>query len=105
MVLWGADALPVSPASEKSLDPRGGRRFTARGTSGRLCPSQTGRDQPMFTIRATSVIGYALAIGFAASPARAGNPCVGDAKETFTDCKGDCKESYQADKDACLQRD
>ena len=59
----------------------------------------------MFTIRATSVIGIALAIGFAAVPARAGNPCIGDAKETFTDCKGDCKEGYQAAKDACLQRD
>ena len=59
----------------------------------------------MLTIRATSVIGIALAIGFAAAPARAGNPCIGDAKETFTDCKGDCKEGYQAAKDACLQRD
>jgi len=59
----------------------------------------------MLTIRATSVIGIALAIGFAAAPARAGNPCIGDAKETFTDCKGDCKEDYQAAKDACLQRD
>jgi hypothetical protein len=59
----------------------------------------------MFTIRATSVIGIALALGFAAAPARAGNPCIGDAKETFTDCKGDCKEGFQAAKDACLQRD
>ena len=59
----------------------------------------------MLTIRATSVVGIALAIGFAAAPARAGNPCIGDAKETFTDCKGDCKEDYQAAKDACLQRD
>ena len=59
----------------------------------------------MFTIRATSVIGIALAIGLAAAPARAGNPCVGDARETFTDCKGDCKEAFQTDKDACLQRD
>ena len=59
----------------------------------------------MFTIRATSVIGIALAIGFAAAPARAGHPCVGDAKETFTAGKGDCKEDYQSAKDACLQRD
>ena len=59
----------------------------------------------MLMIRATSVIGIALAIGFAAAPARAGNPCIGDAKETLTDCKGGCQEDYQTAKDACLQRD
>jgi hypothetical protein len=59
----------------------------------------------MFTVRTTSVIVIVLAIGFAAAPAHAGNPCIGDAKETFTDCKGDCKEAYQTAKDACLQRD
>jgi hypothetical protein len=48
-------------------------------------------------------IGFALAFG--SSSARAGNPCVGDAIETFADCKGDCKEGYQVAKDACLNRD
>lgn len=60
------------------------------------------------TINRTSPrVGLAIALGLlmVSSAARAGNPCIGDAKETFTDCKGDCKEDYQAAKDACLQRD
>lgn len=48
-------------------------------------------------------IGFALAIG--ATTARADDPCIGDAREGFTDCKGDCKEAYQTAKDACLNRD
>jgi hypothetical protein len=61
----------------------------------------------MLTIRDPSRGGFAVAFALlmASSAAHAGNPCIGDAKETFTDCKGDCKESYQTAKDACLQRD
>jgi hypothetical protein len=48
-------------------------------------------------------IGLVLALG--ATGARAGNPCVDDAKQTFFDCKDGCKEAYQVAKDACLNRD
>ena len=51
---------------------------------------------------------FGMALGLAlvvASTAQASNPCIGDAKATFTDCKGDCKEAYQTAKDACLNRD
>jgi hypothetical protein len=45
-----------------------------------------------------------LALAFGAVRASAGDPCIGDAKETFTDCKGDCKEAYQVDKDNCINK-
>jgi hypothetical protein len=48
------------------------------------------------------VLGLALALG--AGRAYAGDPCIGDAKETFTECKGDCKEGYQLAKDNCINR-
>jgi hypothetical protein len=55
--------------------------------------------------------GYSLAFALAgalvltASAARAGNPCIDDGKETFTDCKAGCTEDFQTAKDACLNRD
>src|SRR5258707_4492629 len=61
----------------------------------------------MTTGRPASRIVLALTFGLllAAPAARASDPCIGDAKETFTDCKGDCMEGYQTAKDACLNRD
>jgi hypothetical protein len=47
-------------------------------------------------------IGIALVMG--AGRAYAGDPCIDDAKQTFTDCKGDCKEGYQVAKDNCINR-
>jgi hypothetical protein len=49
--------------------------------------------------------GLGAAILVAALPARAANPCIGDAKQQFTEQKAQCKEDYQAAKDACLNRD
>ena len=53
-----------------------------------------------------------LALGLAAfvlvlpmTSARADDPCIGDAKEQFSDCKGQCKEDFQLAKDNCLNRD
>jgi len=59
------------------------------------------------TRRRASQLGIAIGLGLlaAAATAQAGNPCIGDAKTTFTDCKADCKEAYQTAKDACLNRD
>ena len=54
-------------------------------------------------------IQFGLAIGLglliAASTAQATDPCIGDAKLTFTDCKADCKEAYQVGKDTCRNKD
>ena len=59
------------------------------------------------TTRLASRLG--IAVGFAlalcATNARAGNPCIDDAKESYLDCKGDCLEGYQLAKDNCLNRD
>lgn len=54
---------------------------------------------------ASIAIGIALAFAAARAYAGTGNPCIDDAQETFSDCKGDCKEGYQADKDACINKD
>ena len=53
------------------------------------------------------VLGVAIGLGLlaAVSTAQAGNPCIGDAKVTFTECKGDCKEAYQVAKDQCRNKD
>lgn len=51
------------------------------------------------------VLAFGCALLFTASAAHATDPCIDDAKQTFTDCKGDCKEGFQTAKDACLQRD
>ncbi len=50
-------------------------------------------------------IAIGIALGFAATRAYAGDPCIDDAKETLSDCKGDCQEGYQTDKDACINKD
>jgi hypothetical protein len=55
------------------------------------------------TSRIAIALGLALALG--ATGARASNPCIDDAKQTFTECKDGCKEGYQVAKDACLNRD
>src|SRR5262245_46169879 len=54
-------------------------------------------------LRIGMAIGLGLAVG--ATTVRADNPCIGDARETFTDCKGDCKEAYQVAKDQCRNKD
>jgi hypothetical protein len=48
------------------------------------------------------VIGMLLAFG--AVRAHAGDPCIGDAKQSFIECKADCKEAYQVAKDNCINR-
>jgi hypothetical protein len=55
----------------------------------------------------TAQLGFAIAIALAigAGNAQATNPCIADAKQTFTECKGDCKESFQVAKDNCINRD
>lgn len=40
-----------------------------------------------------------------ATAARASDPCIADAKQTYTECKGDCKEAFQVAKDACINKD
>jgi hypothetical protein len=40
-----------------------------------------------------------------AASARAGDPCIGDAKGAFDDCKVQSKEASQAAKDACWNKD
>ena len=57
--------------------------------------------------RHATLIGIAIGLGLVigATAARAGDPCVGDAKLAFLDCKGDCKEGYQIAKDACRNND
>lgn len=47
----------------------------------------------------------AIALLAIAAPSGASNSCRADAKQTFKDCKANSKEAYQADKDACLNRD
>jgi len=57
-------------------------------------------------LRATRIgiaIGFGLLVG--ATGARAGDPCIADARLTFLDCKADCKEGYQIAKDACRNKD
>jgi hypothetical protein len=59
------------------------------------------------TTRHRGVLGVAIGLGLlaAVSTARADNPCISDAKQTFTDCKADCKEAFQVAKDQCRNKD
>lgn len=57
-------------------------------------------------IRSTWRLGVALGLSLVAvGAARAGNPCVGDAREQFTDDYAQCKEDYQVAKDNCVNKD
>jgi hypothetical protein len=50
-----------------------------------------------------------LAVGTAlllsAPAAHAADPCLADAKQTYSEAKAQCREDYQTAKDACLNRD
>ena len=51
-------------------------------------------------------MGLVLGLSLVAVPAaRATNPCISDAKETFTDAYAQCKEDYQVAKDNCINKD
>ena len=55
---------------------------------------------------------YGMALGLAVGlallaggNARAGDPCIGDAQEQFTEGKAQCKEAFQVAKDGCWNRE
>jgi len=47
----------------------------------------------------------ALAVLLGSPAARAGDPCLDDARERFKEAKDSCQQNFQAAKDACLNRD
>src|SRR5262245_54392272 len=103
MVRRGANAAQKSPASENALTlVRSGGVLECIEPRRARGPRQEGG--PMRTGLQATLIGIAIGL-IGATTARAGNPCIGDAKATFTDCKADCKEAYQAAKDACRNKD
>lgn len=58
------------------------------------------------TSRFASHLGLAAGLGLlVATSAGATNPCIGDAKQEYSEAKAQCREDYQAAKDACLNRD
>jgi hypothetical protein len=55
----------------------------------------------LFRFLATGVL--AVVVGPVA--ARAGNPCISDAKQQYRECRAQCTEDFQVARDNCLNRD